>query len=169
MDGSNVPIFHEEQKFDIWLRWFIYILMAMAAGFSVFTLKITEQSPLNSPEMILAIVVGVGVSLAIAVLFALAKLETEVRSDGIYVRYKPFHIHFRRYAFVDLSEYYARRYKPILEYGGWGLRYSLRNGRAFNINGNKGVQLVFKNGRKLLIGSQKTEDFEQAIRSKLSG
>jgi TATA-box binding protein (TBP) (component of TFIID and TFIIIB) len=33
------------------------------------------------------------------------------------------------------------------------------------ISGNKGVQLVFKSGKRLLIGSQKAEELEEAIRS----
>ena len=35
--------------------------------------------------------------------------------------------------------------------GGWGWRYSIRNGRAFNISGNKGLQIIFKDGKKLLL------------------
>ncbi|MHC4338483.1 MAG: hypothetical protein ACYSTG_11155 [Planctomycetota bacterium] len=66
-----------------------------------------------------------------------------------------------------MSECYARTYKPIREYGGWGIRYSFRKGigRAYNMSGNKGVQLVFKNGKKLLIGSQKPDELAQAINS----
>ncbi len=29
----------------------------------------------------------------------------------------------------------ARSYQPIVEYGGWGVRWS-RSGRAFNVSGN---------------------------------
>jgi hypothetical protein len=31
--------------------------------------------------------------------------------------------------------------------------------------GNKGVQLVLKNGKKILIGSQRAEELKKAIRS----
>lgn len=113
----------------------------------------------------MAVGIGIGVPIAITALFVLLKLHTEVRPDGIYVRFFPFHIHFKRFASEDLSECYARQYKPILEYGGWGIRYSIRNGRAYNVSGNKGVQLVFDTGKKLLIGSQNPEQLEAAIRS----
>ena len=123
----------------------------------------TEDSQANW-EIILAGIVGIGVPIAIAALFLLLKLETYVSRDGVYVRYFPFHIRFKRFRPEDLSEYYARQYKPIREYGGWGIRYSLRNGKAYNTSGNQGVQLVFKSGKKLLIGSQKPEQLEAAIR-----
>ena len=115
--------------------------------------------------IILLTISGIFVPIAIVALFLLLKLQTEVRPDGLYVRFFPFHVHFKRFPAEDLSEYYARQYRPIVEYGGWGIRWSLRKGRAYNVSGDKGVQLVFKSGKRLLIGSQRAEELEKAIRS----
>jgi hypothetical protein len=159
-------IFHEEQRFSLWLRWLIYLSMGFSAGitaFAMYKIPATDNSH-DSWEVTLGWVVGIGVPIAIAALFLLLKLQTEVKPDGIYVRYFPFHIHFKRFGAEDLSECYARRYRPIWEYGGWGIRYSLRYGKAYNTSGNQGVQLVFKNGKRLLIGSQKPDELEAAIR-----
>jgi hypothetical protein len=65
----------------------------------------------------------------------------------------------------DLNECFARKYRPILEYGGWGIRCGWKGGRAYNVSGNEGVQLVFKNGKRLLIGSKEAYGLEAAIRS----
>jgi hypothetical protein len=159
-------IFQEEQKFGLWLRWLVYLSMGLAVVISVFTLiKVNGgENPQQTSDVVLAGIVGIGVPIAIVALFLFLKLQTEVRPNGIYVRYFPFHIHFKRFRPEDLSECYARQYRPIWEYGGWGIRYSLRNGKAYNVSGNQGVQLVFKNGKKLLIGSQKPEQLEAAIR-----
>ena len=168
MKDNSVLIYREQQKFAAWLRWLVYLSMALAVWISVFALKkeFAEQSQPGILEILLAFIVGIGVPIAIAVLFVFLKLETEVRSDGVYVRFLPFHIHFKRFATEDLSEYYARQYKPIREYGGWGIRCGLfGKGKAYNVSGNKGVQLVFKDGKRLLIGSQNAEELEQAIRS----
>ena len=149
------------------MRWLVYLSMGLSVVITVFAL-VKESSPDGSQagwEVFLAVAVGIGVPIAISALFFLLKLQTEVRPDGIYVRFFPFHIHFKRFAREDLSEYYARQYKPIREYGGWGIRYSIRNGRAYNVRGNKGVQLVLSTGKKLLIGSQNPEQLEAAIRS----
>jgi len=166
LQETNI-IYQEEQKFGLWLRWLIYVSMGLSVVISVFAL-IKETAPDGSQdkwEMVLAGVVGIGVPIGIAALFLFLKLVTEVSPDGLYVRYLPFHIHFKRIDPEDLSEYYARQYKPVREYGGWGIRYSFRNGKAYNVSGNKGVQLVFKNGKRLLIGSQRAEELETAIRS----
>ncbi|KPK44085.1 MAG: hypothetical protein AMJ65_04030 [Phycisphaerae bacterium SG8_4] len=167
MNGNSAPVFREEQKFKAWLRWLVYLSMGLAACISILALRkeFAGQNPPGTQEAILAIIGGIAVPVLVAALFFLLGLETEVRSDGVYVRFVPFHIRFKRFVPGDLSKYYARQYKPIREYGGWGIRCSLRNGKAYSTSGDRGVQLVFKSGKQLLIGSQKAEELEQAIRS----
>jgi hypothetical protein len=167
MQNTENIIYQEEQKFALWMRWLVYLSMGLSVVISV--LALTKLPAADNPQVrrqiVLGITVGIGVPIVISALFFLLKLQTEVRPDGIYVRFFPFHIRFKRFAREDLSECYARQYKPILEYGGWGIRYSLRNGRAYNVSGNKGVQLVLSTGKKLLIGSQNPEQLEAAIHS----
>jgi hypothetical protein len=59
---------------------------------------------------------------------------------------------------------YARDYNAILEYGGWGIRVS-GAGRAFNLRGQQGVQLVLRSGQRVLVGSQRPQELAEAIRS----
>lgn len=167
MNGNGVPLFHEEQKFPTWLRWLVYLSMGVAACISIFALRkeFAGQNPPGTQEVILAIIGGIAVPILVAALFFLLGLETEVRSDGLYVRFAPFHIRFKRFARDDLTEFYARQYRPVREYGGWGIRCSFKSGKAYNTSGDRGVQLVFKSGKRLLIGSQRSEELEQAIRS----
>ena len=158
-------MFREEQKFPTWLCWLIYLSMGLAALLNIYALKkvLSEQGSQEILGILMLIIVGIGVPIAIAALFLLLKLETEVRSDGLYIRFFPFHIHFIKFSPDDLSEFYTRQYKPIREYGGWGIRCSFGKGKAYNVSGNKGVQLVLQNGKKLLIGSQKAQELETAI------
>jgi hypothetical protein len=167
MLGESKVIYREEQRFGLWLRWLVAASIALAVPFSIFSLaKIpSEQGSPGILPIILLAMAGIFVPIAVAVLFLLLKLETEVRSDGLYVRFFPFHVNFKSFTKDDLGEYYARKYRPLLEYGGWGIRWSLRKGRAYNVSGDKGVQLVFKSGKQLLIGSQRAEELEEAIRS----
>lgn len=126
-----------------------------------------EQNPPPLFVLILCGIVGIGVPILAALLFWLVRLETEVRCDGLYVRFFPIHIihiRFKRFAAEDLDQYYPRTYKPLLEYGGWGIRFG-KNGKAYNVSGKQGVQLVFKNGKRLLIGSQKHHELAHAINS----
>ena len=108
----------------------------------------------------LYLLIGVGM----LYLFWAGKLISEVRPDGVYIQFVPFHRGFRRFAYEDIDVIEARQYSPIREYGGWGMRYGPKGG-AFNMYGNRGVQFVFKNGRRVLVGSQQADTMVDAIRS----
>jgi hypothetical protein len=144
------PLFREEQWFSPWLFW----PQAMGIPLFGFALFLFTGEPL---ALLVALVVG---SLFIA-LFLLMRLITEVHEDGVYVRLFP--MPFRRIAVADIASASPRTYRPIREYGGWGIRITWRHGRAYNARGNQGVQLVLKGGRRVLIGSQQPEDLAAAI------
>lgn len=168
MAEENDLIFREEQRLSLWLRWPLVLLMIVASGFAVFALReaLSAQDSPNTASAVAVIILGIGVPIAVTILLFAAKLETEVRGDGLYVRFFPFYIGYKEFTPVDFEECYAREYRPILEYGGWGIRYSFsKRGWAYNMSGNKGVQLVFKNGKRLLIGSQKADELAKAIGS----
>ena len=61
-----------------------------------------------------------------------------------------------------MSRHYVHTYDPIGEYGGWGIKYG-KMGKAYNVSGNRGVQLEFADRKSILIGSQKPEQLDSAI------
>lgn len=60
-----------------------------------------------------------------------------------------------------------RLYRPIKEFGGWGMRtaFNGKNGKAYNVSGNVGIQLELKNGSKTLLGTQKGKEAKSANES----
>jgi hypothetical protein len=68
--------------------------------------------------------------------------------------------------FSEIRKAEAVTYRPIRDYGGWGIR-SGPEGWAYNVRGNRGVRIEYQDGNKFLIGSQKAEELEQAIRARL--
>ena len=166
MSEENDLIFREVQAFSSTLRWLLVALMAVSVViFSIGLWEtITEPETTNTFVPSLLSIIAMAIPIAVTILFFILKLETEVRTDGLYVRFYPMHLRFRKFTREDLAEHYYRTYKPILEYGGWGIRCSFTGkGKAYNVSGNKGVQLVLTNGKKLLIGSQKSDELAAAI------
>ena len=108
------------------------------------------------------ILFGIG----LAYLFYSMKLVTEVRSDGVYIRFFP--LTQQKIPFEDIRRCEARTYSPIREFGGWGIRYG-RKTKAYNVSGNQGVQLELSNGKRLLIGSQRPEELARAIEANMKG
>ncbi len=73
----------------------------------------------------------------------------------------------KKIAWSEVSNAYVRNYDPIGEYGGWGLKggsfWNKSKGKAITISGGVGIQLEFKNGKKLLIGTQKENDVKRVL------
>lgn len=156
-------IFRESQRFT--QKWLWLLIMLMAIGIWIMTLAHFFFARPGRTSLLADIIVVISWALAgvgIPILFVTMELVTEVRTDGLYVRMIPFHLKYKRFSWGEIRECQARRYDPIREYGGWGIRRG-RKGGAFNVSGDRGVQLVFTNGRRLLIGSQRAEELAAAI------
>ncbi len=157
------PTFHEVQQFrQVW----IWVLVCALAGLMWYAAvsQLLLHRPYGDRPMpdILLVIFWIIFGLGLPALFFFGRLVTEVRDDGIYIRFLPFHRSFRRIAFTEVKQYKVRTYRPIREYGGWGIRHG-RNGKAYNVSGDRGVQLELWDGQRLLIGSLRAEELERAI------
>ena len=159
--------FKEKQRFNHWSMWWLWIILFGLDLLLFYGLYVQlvlgvpfGDKPASDAGLLFATFLLVGISL----LFALFRLETIIKDDGIYVRFYPFHLEMKYFTWEELKEVYIRKYKPLQEYGGWGLRIGLgKQGTAYNVSGNKGLQLVFWGGKKLLIGTSKPHELEQVL------
>jgi len=159
MNTQNDILFSETQKFARWLRWLLIVDTLMVAAILAFIMikGPAESEPFIWISWVLLVPALIGIG------FWFCRLETYVKPDGLYVRFFPLHLRYKKFTPDQIAEYRTREYNPLLEYGGWGIRYSLTNGKAYNIYGNKGLQLVFRDGKKLLIGSARPVDLTAAM------
>jgi hypothetical protein len=160
--------FKEEQKFRQPWMIIIVIIVSILPWIGLFQQIILGHKFGNHPAPnwmihLIWLLFGIG----FPIFFYSLKLITEVHNDGIYLRFFPLHRKFKFYSYTEIEKYEVRTYRPIYEYGGWGIRFG-HSGRAYNVSGNKGIQLIFKNKKKLLIGSQKAEEFYRAIQKAIN-
>ena len=163
MTEKNNTTFHEEQQFRQTWVWIIIIFPTIILWYIAIQELIFGNQVGNNPvskEMIFAFWLGFGVLFPL--FFRKLKLITRVRQDGVYIRFAPFHFSFKKILLDDLSRHYVHTYDPIGEYGGWGIKYG-KMGKAYNVSGNRGVQLEFADRKSILIGSQKPEQLDSAI------
>ncbi len=139
------PIYREVQQFR--QRW----LWALLGGTALIMLVF---GPVSWPGLV---IVG-----AVAAFVYSLRLETEVRSDGIYFKMWPLHRSFRRITWSEIDQYEARTYRHLREFGGWGIRWAPGK-RAYNVSGNRGVWIQRTNASGVLVGSQHADDFVTAI------
>lgn len=145
-------------------QWWIYIplivvvLMFITKTISSFNKSADEGTSPGATDLYFPIVI---ISLTMWFILSM-KLQTMIKDDGIYVRLFPIHFSYKHYRWDDLEKIYVRKYNPIMEYGGWGLKGTAKN-RAFNLKGNIGLQLVFNDGKKILIGTDKQTELTEIL------
>ena len=99
-------------------------------------------------------------------------LQTRIDEFGIHFKFWPIQSVKKNIPWSSIKRCYVRKYSPLKEYGGWGLRGSIRskafgagkNGTALNVSGNMGIQIEFVDGNKLLIGTQKPEQASEVLK-----
>ena len=163
-------LFHEEQQFRqkwLWLLVFGIFLIESPVFCYLLVKQLIFGQPVGNQPMLNAVLIVLGpamifLSIGLLYLFYKLKLITEVYEDSLLIRFYPFVR--RRILFSALKYFEARTYRPIWEYGGWGIRYGWK-GTAYNVSGNRGVQLVLTNGKRILIGSQKPEELIRVIKA----
>jgi hypothetical protein len=160
---ENNLIFREEQRYG-WRGIIIgSILMGLIIAFSVKGVIIVNNDRHSVLwNLFLLIPFGIILPIFVWVLLLLATLEIEVRSDGLYVRLFPFHLDYRKFAADNLVQYYTRSCRPLLGLGGLGVRFNKKN-QAYSVSSIRGIQLVLRNGERLLIGSEKPSQLRVAI------
>jgi hypothetical protein len=157
-------IFKETQRFTQWWLWLILGAVNLLFLFGFFKQVIIGQPFGDKPMSDTGMAVATFLTILLSLFFFSFRLETIIKADGIYVRFFPFHRKFKHYPWSAISRSYVRKYAPITEYGGWGLRYGMfGKGTAFNVSGNQGLQLEFTDQKKLLIGTNKPEVLTSAL------
>jgi hypothetical protein len=145
-----VTYFHEEQSFRQWWLWALFAIAVLPAF-----LIATVRGP--APVLLIAPVIVLGVG----ALLALARLVVDVDGEEITVAF-----HFlwpkRRIPISQVRRATVTKYRPFIDYGGYGVRLGFR-GWAFNVSGDEGVVVETDDGSRLMIGSQRPTELEAAI------
>ncbi|WP_415325300.1 hypothetical protein [Chryseobacterium sp. MMS23-Vi53] len=144
-------ILEEKQKFNQLLIWLPLIGLLIFVVFNYFKNSLTSN-------LIPVLIVG------ILILFFLSiTLKYSIFEQEIVISYFPF---FKKKIFKkdEISEISIVTYNPLLDFGGWGVRYGKSGTTAYNIKGKTGIFVALKNGKRYLIGTQISKDI---LREKL--
>lgn len=159
-------LFEETQRSYVWYLWVLVLIAPAILTYALITQLFFDRPFGDQPVPDLALVVmwlifGVG----LVALFLSSRLVTRVEQNGVFIRYYPFHLNGVYFPANDIEKAEARVYRPIREYGGWGIRYGWR-GKAYNVRGNEGVEITLRDRRRtVLIGSQRAPELQAAVRA----
>ncbi|MDR1591281.1 MAG: hypothetical protein LBS16_00095 [Prevotellaceae bacterium] len=166
--------FYEKQYASLWLK--VALTMLIVAIFMPTLISgIIDFRGYDLWTEILTVVV----LLLVITLFWITNVELCMKSEGIFVKMFPFKMKYKFFAWENIEKAYLRKYSPLSEYGGWGVRVKLFSLKMFNlfglkkaffnetayvISGNTGLQLELKNGKRVLISTQKPAEIEEILK-----
>lgn len=155
--------YREVQRFTQW--WIVALLIALAGlAWWAFLQQVVMGQPWGSRPAPNAVIWGlVAIHGVLLPGFLLSmRLTTTIEGDTLVARYFP--LRTRRVKLSEILRAEAVTYRPIREYGGWGIRWGGPRNWAYNLRGNRGVRLTLRDGATLLVGSQRAEDLAESLR-----
>lgn len=159
-------LFKEEQRFKQTWLWITLVVSMWLPAFIV-SYQLVNAWKSNSDDKLLLLFVFIFlliVAFGFTWLFRKMKLLVEVRSDGVWFKFPPLLYKWKSIKTEEIEKFEVRKYKPIAEYGGWGIKTRWKSRSvAYNVSGNIGLQIYLKNGRKILLGTQKKHAIEFAM------
>ena len=164
----NQPIYHEEQRFRQWWVWVLVVAPAALAWWP-FIQQIIGGEPVGqnpAPDWVVWLL-WLFIGLGLPFLFGLLCLVVEVTDAEVLIRYRPFSR--RVIALADIQQVQARQYNAVKEYGGWGVKGWSKDKMAYNVSGDWGAELTLKDGRRVMLGSQRADELAAAIEAELRG
>jgi hypothetical protein len=159
-------VYREEQNFD----WWVYaLIVALDAVLLVVLAWYSPQGddavglafPRKSELVVLALAALLLVQAMLIV--GVLRMTTEVTATHVRVWFGWIPTYRRVFAVAAVQRLEVVSYRPIADYGGWGIRRGRDGERVLNARGNRGVRLDLSDGSRLLIGSQRPEALAVAL------
>ena len=144
--------------------YFIFILLVCIMGLFLYAdiQQIVFGKPFGdkpAPNLVL-IVFTLFISSIIFLLFR-AKLETRINKEGVFFKWVPFQTGYTMYKWSNIDKAEIISYSFV----GYGFRLT-PYGTVHTVGGNKGLQLILKSGRKVVIGTQKSGEIKAILESR---
>ncbi len=171
--------FKEEQRYSqspmLWILYVVFlasVIPLIIGMYRQFVLDIPwGDKPMTNNNLLVTFLFIFILMGGLVVLFARIRLHIRIDNEGIHYRFPFFIIKEKTILFSDIDRYEIRSYKPLLDYGGWGYKMGYHRkfkrvnqwGDAMTVKGKTGLQLYFKNGKRLLIGTQRGEAIRRAM------
>ncbi|MFH1050071.1 MAG: hypothetical protein V1779_03960 [bacterium] len=122
------------------------------------------NKPMSDNALITCTVLSAVFAILVFMLFKFSNLTIEVRFDGFYYKYFPFHLSIHKITQADVKSVTMRKFSALGEFGGWGIRYGFgKRGKGYIVSGQTGVQFILQNDKKVLFSTEEPEKMRISI------
>lgn len=130
-------------------KWLVLLLLVLL-GFEIYSCY---------KDYLVTGIFSVGVAfwilLVVFIGFLFMRLKIVIDGEGITINFFPFALN-KQWKWEDMEAVYVEEYS-LMDYGGWGYRLSSK-GTAYTTKGKFGIQIVLKDNKRYLIGTQNPDE-----------
>ena len=162
-------MYREKTWVPLWvlaILWTACLAAAAAVAYDLYRTATPGVPGAGASTSMLGAVGMMGMAIGFPTLITLlfTRLDVEVQSDQLYIAFGPIHFIRKRILFADIDSVRGLTYRPLREFGGWGIRP--RGSRtAWTIRGNQAVKVTLQSGKQVYVGSRFPQRLEERIRT----
>lgn len=163
---NDAPVIYEErQKLNPGLLWLPILAPAAMAWYSFYQ-QIIKGQPVGTrpaPDAVL-IVLFIIFGLLFPYLMLKTSLILQIRPDGFYYRYYPFHLRYHRISWLEIKDLEVINFSAVRDFGGYGIKYA-KGAKVYIARGKKGLRITLLSGQQFIFSS----DNPQGLLSQMGG
>lgn len=169
--------FNEKQYQKSWWKWLLMIGMDLMFVVGTIMQIGYRRSFGNSPMSDTMLIILTVFVILFSIVLLSSYLQTYINSDGVYIKYFPFHLKYKFFSWESIESAKVRSYNPLMEFGGWGIKWIkfcfnnfpplFKSSTCYTVSGTNGLELSLKNGKKVMIGTHSPNSLEETL-TKLS-
>ncbi len=163
MTAAPIVVYREEQWFARWVYGLLAAVMGVVCAALYFAPAGPVAAELPGTNGGLPFALMIGMSLPPLLLVGLLKMTTQVSATELQVWFGLVPTYRHVLSLDSIRGVEVVKYRPVLDCGGWGIRWHRGGGRVLNARGNRGVRLTLDDGSHLLVGSQRPEELARVI------
>ncbi len=148
--------------------WLLVLGIAAYTWYAVFNQIILDHPAGSNPAPDIMLIL-IWIIFGILLPFGLYKsrLTIKLNSRQLTYRFIPFHLNEHSYPIGGIKNIEPVTIRPILQFGGWGIRYGLK-GKGYILRGGKGIKVSFKDGRPVYFSAKNADSIVDAFRKAIT-
>lgn len=152
-------LYREEQRFTQWFVWALLLGVLAIPTYGVYRQIIQERPFGSNPMPDTGLLIFFLITVGVCVFFWWIRLRTSISNEYIHIHYAP--LVNKKIFWRDVTQAEIVTYSPLI---GYGLRIWTPYGTVYNVKGRKGLFMILKNGKKVMIGTQRPREIEEVVR-----
>ena len=159
--------YSEQQQFNPVFFWIVIGVGGLPMAI-ILLLRMYQQfflgqpwgdQPMSDVGLVLVSLLCFSIITGVILLFRYAKLEVEVNRWGVRYRFSPLISNWKEMVKADIKKHKIITYS----FRGYGIRWGLDGIKTLTVKGNKGIEFLFSENKKIIIGTQQPELFLAAL------